>query len=149
MSQVLTRQRGKLHEIVRAALAAATGKPVGLGKTPAPNVDADGKLIDPYAIVYALDAVPAWPSLEDPDGSMTAPYQVTSVGRDHDHAQWMDDTCRGAILSRNPSGEFTNPLVVADATVTDRRLRSAGGPEPSGGGLWQAVSIYDLEVSAS
>jgi hypothetical protein len=150
VSETITRSRGKLHESVRARLALATGKLVGKGTVPDGIVrDGEGKLTDPYAIVYALDATGgAVPDLESPDSSLVAPYQVTSVGRDFDHAQWMDDTCRGVFLSRDPSGSFTNPIIVADAAVIDRRLRSAGGPEPAGGGLWQVISVYELEVSA-
>jgi hypothetical protein len=143
-------QRGLLHHAIRDRLALVSGKPVGLWTVPDGIVkDAiTQRLVESYAILYPLDAYPAEGSLGEPDANMTAPYQLTSVGRDGDHAQWMNDACRGIFLQRDPNGDFTHPFTVANLAVTDRRLRSAGAPEPGGGGLWQAVDTYELEVSA-
>lgn len=152
---VFTRHRGKLHEAVeRLFTEDASFDPrlnVRLYEPPKTLVRyPDGRLRHPYGILYPGDAVPFDGGTLVADEHFTVPYQLTAVGDDGQHAQWMADTCRGVLLTRHPSGEFLKPITVPDltVTVTDRRPVSLGQPEPAGDGLFQVVELYELEVSA-
>lgn len=103
-----------------------------------------GLLTKPYAMVYALPSTNVWGSLQEPEEAATLTYQVTSVGRNDDHAQSMSDVIRKRILDRLPSGEFVNAL----PGVIDRRQTEFGLAERTTGDLAQVVDIFDLEVHA-
>lgn len=147
---LLTANRMKLSRAIPEMLVAATSLRFDLAVIPdGVAFDADEKLIDGYGIVTPLPGVPDYGTLED-EWCVLLQYQVTNVGQNADQAQWTADRSREALTSRDPAtgNDWTNPITVSDALVIDRRLREEGGPEPSGGGLWQVVDTYDLEVIA-
>jgi hypothetical protein len=141
--------RTALNRALVTAIAAATSKPCELAAIPASvTYDGAGLLVDPYSIVYPLPGVGSYANLEDV-WCVVMQYQVTNIGQNADQAQWMADASRQALTSRNPDagGVWTQPITASDVLVIDRRLREEGGPEPTGGGLWQVVDTFDLEVS--
>lgn len=139
-----------VSDSLRDMLELVTGFGIGLCEVPAGLVKNDlGLLIEPYAIVSPIPSSYHYGSLADPEAFCGMVYQVTSVGRDVHQSQWMSDACRRAIIGRNPSGEFIHPIVTVDAVIIDRSTSEEGGPEPGGGGLWQTVSTFHLEVNAT
>lgn len=83
-----------------AAVEAAYDLVGDLVAPPHPAVDADNRLIRPYAVVYPIGAAVFDGSLEVGDEQADAwpTYQVTSVGRDRTQAQWLQDKLRAALL---------------------------------------------------
>lgn len=137
-----------LNRAIVLTVATATQKSSELAAIPDDvQYDAQDRLVDPYSIIYPLHGQPSYPDLED-KWCVTLMYQVTNVGQNADQAQWMADASRKALTSRASNGDWTNPITASDASVIDRRLREEGGPESTGGGLWQVVDTYDLEVIA-
>lgn len=122
-----------------AFLGAQTGRPVG--RATAPLVDGvPADLEDgPYAIVYQLAGGEHWgPFLYGPDEAIALPYQVTSVGKRSDQADWMADKVRQAMLART-NGTLTAPLTAPGVTVLDREFSSYGGQDREG----DVVSVPD------
>lgn len=122
-----------------AFLAAQTARPVG--RATAPLVDGDpADLGDgPYAIVYQLPGGGTWgPGLYGPDEGAQLPFQVTSVGRRSDQADWMADRVRQAMVGRT-NGTLTADLVVPGVTVLDREFSAYGGHDREG----DVVSVPD------
>lgn len=67
----------------------------------------DASLDDGYAIVYTIDGgsfegAPLWA----PEADAWLVYQVTSVGRKRDQAEWIADRVRLTLLSRVADGGF-------------------------------------------
>lgn len=122
-----------------ALLEAQTGRPVGRGSAPlAGGVVAD--LEDgPYAIVYQLAGGSTWgPMLYGPDEASQLPYQVTSVGKRGDQADWMADRVRQVMVGRT-DGTLTHALVVPGLTILDREFSAYGGQDRDG----DVVSVPD------
>lgn len=120
-------------------LAAQTGRPVG--RTTAPLVDGVPADLEegPYAIVYQLAGGETWgPFLYGPDEAIRLPYQVTSVGRRSDQADWMADRVRQAMVGRT-NGTLTAALAVPGVTVLDREFSAYGGQDREG----DVVSVPD------
>lgn len=114
------------------------------------ELDENRKLVSPYGILYPLESFNMSGDLEAPQRHARLPYQITSVGQTADHAQWLGDFAKNEVmLQREPSGDFTHPITVSDTQVLDRTCSMHGRPEPAGGGLWQVVDRYDLEVSSA
>lgn len=122
-----------------AFLAAQTGRPVG--RATAPLVDGVPADLEsgPYAIVYQLPGGDTWgPFLSGPDEGAQLPYQVTSVGKRSDQADWMADRVRRAMVGRT-NGALTATLAVPGVTVLDREFTTYGGQDREG----DVVSIPD------
>lgn len=124
---------------------------VEVGSAPAESLlfkDAQGKLIDPYGIVYPITGVEFHGSLGQPDRAGALPYQLTWVGRTYQSAQVIADLGRHAVLDRTANGSFLHPLTAgASMVISDRRQSEIGTAEPSEG-LWQVVDTYALQVES-
>lgn len=135
------------------AAAGTDGRPLytEIGSAPAGHLlvkTDDGKLIDPYTILYPIGAVGIRGTLGQPERSAPLMYQLTSVGRTYQSAQVMADLNRAAVIARAPGGVFLHPLDAGlSMVVSDRRNNEIGTPEPSEG-LWQVADTYVLEVQA-
>lgn len=148
MTIVTTPSYQVLERAIVTMIAAVTEKPCELCAAPDDiTYDAEGRLVDPYCVIYPLTGVASHVALDGVTGTVKM-IQVTNVGSNADQAQWMADASRKALTSRGSNGDWTNPITASDALVIDRRLREDGGPEPSGGSLWQVADTYDLEVIA-
>lgn len=144
----VTPHRGHLARAVKTALRSSpTLLKAEVGAVPSDIVLDDDKLPqDGYVIIYPLDTVKTHETLcADRFGCRTS-LQLTSVGGNFDQCAWVAERALQALLTRSTNGTFTLPITASDVAVLDRDLASAGRPEPSGGGLWQAVDIIDLEV---
>jgi hypothetical protein len=129
-------------------LATITTKPVALGRVPdTVTYDADGLLEDPYLIVSPLIASQIEGSWAAPSEQASIPVQFTSIGRNDEQAQGLADLARQTLLGRNANGSFVNAITVADVKVIDRRPTYMGGAVPAGGGLWETVDSFDLDVT--
>lgn len=129
-------------------LAAVTGKPVDLGRVPDTIVfDDNNLLVDPYVIVNALIATQIEGAWASPHEQVTVPLQHSSIGRNPEQAQRMADRAREAVLARNANGLFTNPITAPGVAVICREPTLLGGPVASGGGLWEVVDGFDLDVT--
>jgi hypothetical protein len=131
------------------AMLVAAGLKVEIGSAPATlNTDEQGKLIDPYSIIYPITGAELRGTLGQPERSGPLPYQVTSVGRTQRSAQIQADLVRIATATRVPGGPFLHPLDAgAGMVISDRRTREIGTPEAIEG-LWQVADTYVLEVQA-
>lgn len=121
------------------SLAAATGLPVGDHTAP---VEVAGK---PWAIVYSISGGGLLDSnLAALEEGMDLIYQVTSVGRRRDQAEWLADRTRGVVVGRTAAG-FSAPFpAIAGAKVADRQLWGGlGGVEPSGDSPNQVWSVAE------
>jgi hypothetical protein len=148
MSELYTPNLRFFWKALVTMLATQTSKPVAFGRVPdTVTYDADNLLIDPYVIVTPLIASQIDGSWAAPAEQVTVPLQLSSVGRDDEQAQWMADVARQTLLGRSASGAFTNDITVADVKVIDRRPTYIGGAVPAGGGLWEAIDSFDLEIT--
>lgn len=140
----------ELNAAVVFALGTNTGKPIDYGRVPdGLTLDQRGRLIDPYSIVYNIDTLPHDPRFCKDRWIARIEYQVTNVGRTDDHAQWMADANRKAFLNRGAGGVFVQAIAAVGAAVIDRDPLRLRGPEASGGGLWQVVDSFLLEVESA
>jgi hypothetical protein len=108
----------------------------------------DGKLIDPYTILYPIASLGVRGTLGQPERSAPLMYQVTAVGRTHQSAQIMADLNRIGITSRVPGGAFLHPLDAGLSMVVSGRRTSELGTAEAVEGLWQVADTYVLEVQA-
>lgn len=129
-------------------LAAQTTKPAALGRVPdAVAYDNDGLLVDPYLIITPLIATQLSGSWAAPQEEATIPLQITSIGQNAEQAQGLADLARQTLVGRNPNGSFVNAITVADVKVIDRRPTYLGGAVPAGGGLWEAIDSFELDIT--
>lgn len=142
----VTPHRGHLARGVRAALR-ARAIIAEVGAVPDDIVlDKDKLPVDGYVIIYPLDAAKTYEAWSARQFGVRTPVQLTSVGGNFDQVAWVAERALETMLQRAGNGDFSFPITVSDVTVLDRDLAIAGRPEPSGGGLWQAVDIINLEV---
>lgn len=140
----------ELNAAVVFALGTTTGKPIDYGRVPEGlTYDARQRLVDPYAIVYNRSGAPHDSNWCKDRYFARIEYQITNVGRTDDHAQWMADANRKAMLGRGAGGGYTSAITAAGARVVDRDPLQLGGPESSGGGLWQVIDVFQLEVESA
>lgn len=129
-------------------LVTGTGMPVGL--TEAPTLVPK----KPWGVVHPIDGGGFSGSpLYDPDSDAAFVYQVDSVGRSVDQAQWMDDLVRSTVLARS-LGAFQVVFPAIDAAkVIDRRPdTSAGGIIPEGekpNRIFTIPGRYSIHVTPS
>lgn len=113
------------------------------------NKDEQGRLIDPYGIIYPVTSVLLYGSYGYPQDGATVPYQVTSVGRNRESAEVMSDLVRKVVTVRTGGGSWVHPLNAGvSMSVVDRRCREFGTSE-SIEGLWQVSDVFELEVQAA
>lgn len=116
--------------------------PRGLVKT------SDGKLINPYWIIYPMPTFEPYGDLAHPESGARLAYQITSVGRTDESCQIMSDLIRRGILERSATGEFVRAIAAgASMSVIDRRAFEFGFLTPEAG-RWTIYDTYILEVQA-
>lgn len=131
--------RKELTKALRAALAAATGRPFGTGKAPSGA--------KPYGILYPISGGGfSGPPLANPDEDATCIYQVTCVGIKVDSVEWLADRVRRTILGRGATGEFISPIAApAGWAIIDRRPDTGpGGVDAAKEALYQQADRYAL-----
>lgn len=99
----------------------------------------------PWAVVYSI---PGGGLLDDNlaavEDGMDLLYQVTSVGRRRDQAEWMADRARSTIIGRTSAGFSTTFPTITGLNVADRQLwGGVGGVEPSGEAPHQVWSVAE------
>jgi hypothetical protein len=136
-----------LRDLLRGALG--VNNKVDVGEAPRDiELDGQGKLIHPYAVINAWPSLVVYGSLELPESGARLTYQVTSVGRTDESAQVLADRIRRVVLERLANGSFRYSLIAGGSmTVTDRSQRELG-LLTAAGGLWNVHDLFDLEVQA-
>lgn len=141
----------ELDENLRAALASATGRPVGLVEAPIANNAAPSY---PYAILYPIIGGTMSGSWQFPEEDAVIPYQVTSVGQADDpgkasaQARWLGQRVRSFFVGREADGSFSAAIDPgAGWTVNYRSVQTPGGVERMEKSLYQMVEIYALSVT--
>ncbi len=130
------------RRIVTAALLTVLGTtslPIGDHTAPAETA---GK---PWAVLYSI------PGGAYGDDNLAAVetgtdllYQVTSVGRRRDQAEWMADLIRAKVIGRTLGGFIATWPAMTGLSVADRQMwGGVGGVEPSGEAPHQVWSVAE------
>lgn len=139
--------RAPLTPAVRTMLAAATGRPCGVGGLPL----VDGKPAPlPYSVLYPLGGVVDGAPFSDASEDAHLIYQVTIIAARIDQGEWLADRARRAFLGRTPAGGWEQPLGVPGLIVWAREPVVDEGADPSATGdvvTW--VQRYQLSATAS
>jgi hypothetical protein len=120
-------------------LLETTGLPIGDHVAPG---EVAGK---PWAIVYSIPGGALRDdNLAAVEKGTDLVYQVTSVGRRRDQAEWMADRARTTVIARTSSGFTTAWPMMTGAEAADRQLLGGlGGAEPSGKAPHQVWSVAE------
>jgi len=101
----------------------------------------------PYGLLLAVDSpAPEGPAWSDDEADVTLTFQLDSVGKRRDQAQWLRDRLRAAVIARTGPA-WTNTLTVAGWVSADRRTMSLGPVDRQGSPrfeLFVAQDRYDL-----
>lgn len=138
--------RAPLTPAVRAILAAATGRPCGVGGLPL----VDGKPAPlPYSVLYPLGGPVDGAPFSDASEDSHLSYQVTIVAARTDQAEWLADRVRRAFLGRTLAGDWEQPLAVPGLSVWARELVVDEGADPADtGDVVSYVQRYQLSASS-
>ncbi len=119
--------RRLLTSSVLTLIATGTARPTGDGKAPA--IDLALTASWPYAVVHVITGGGYWGSpLTRPDECADFVYQVDSVARRRDQAEWMADLVRRTVLARTSTGAFQVALAnPAGWEVKDREADGGAG----------------------
>jgi hypothetical protein len=141
--------RRLLTDALKDMLETATGNPVGVTRIPQ---DINGTHVErPYSIIFPMKnssySGPAFCNVAA-DGYFS--FQIKCVGSRPDQTEWLADKVREAILDRDATGAFVEPLTVADLTVMDRYpgLDSPGDLHDSGN-IFEVDDTFIIAVTTS
>ncbi|MGW2585887.1 hypothetical protein ACWCYZ_31980 [Streptomyces virginiae] len=139
--------RAPLTPAVRTMLAAATGRPCGVGGLPL----VDGKPAPlPYSVLYPLGGPVDGAPFSDASEDAHLTYQVTIVAARTDQAEWLADRIRRAFLGRTLAGGWEQPLSAPGLSVWARELVVDECADPADtGDVVSYVQRYQLSASAS
>ena len=126
---------GAFYAAVVTRLTAQTGKNIGRGEAPSDKTT-------PYAVVYGLDDSSAGTSLGDPEETTVNMFQVTSVGKTAEQAEWMAVKARTALLGWEPS--VSGRVFGRVAKVGGRPAARDDSTQPP---LFYAIDDYDVFTS--
>lgn len=132
-----------------AMLQTATARPVGDGEVPQGFTIEQG-----YYIVYGIPNDGYFDGLEAAGQDADVVYQVTSVGKRRDHADWLADRARLTILARTGPTFQVAFVPPAGMKVIDRRPDSGLPGTPVSQGTppnqrWQVAERFVLSVTSS
>lgn len=108
----------------------------------------------PYHVLYRIPGGDSYgPELVDPDVDRTFIYQVDSVGKRRDQAEWAADRVNSVILGRT-NGAFDNDLPLPNTIAECDRMSSdvPGGVEQEGvppNAVYTAVQRFGIAVTPS
>ncbi|MCZ1019780.1 hypothetical protein [Streptomyces noursei] len=136
-----------MTEALRVMVAAATGKPCGLGRLPV--VDGEPASL-PYTVLYPQGGSVGGAPLADAAEDAHLVYQVTVVAARTDQAEWLGDRVREAMLGRSPTGAWMQPLRAAGAPVWARELLVDDGVDSSNAasGVVTAMQRFMLSLTS-
>lgn len=134
-----------LTENVRAALAAATGRPahfVKLGE----RVQLDNSSF-PYNLLYLIPGGSLDGSFDYPDEHAVVVYQTTAMAKSPEQALWLADRNRQFFLSRNAQG-FVHPISDPPGMRIVQRWKDEGLPDvmPGEKALYSVAERFNLSV---
>lgn len=138
--------RAPFTAAVRAMLAAATGRPCGLGALPL----LDGRPAPlPYSVLYPLGGPVNGAPFADASEDASPAFQVTIVGARTDQVEWLGDRVRRAFLQRTAAGEWEYPVTVPGLNVWARELLVDEGVDPASGDVMTCIQRYKFSVTAA
>lgn len=140
-----------LVEMLNAAPAIAVPgvQRFDVGRAPEdPPKNKDGLLVHGYGIIYPLTSPLMWGSLESPEDTLTATYQITFVGRTPEHVENLSDATHAVLLGRSANGQFANALSPSGLVIVERRCIERGTVTEGNGALWEQPDTYELEAQA-
>lgn len=119
-------------QLVTAAVVAMLQALVGEGGTGIKAVyqgEFEGVSPFPYVVVNQIPGGSMYgPPLVGPEQDAMLQFQITSVGKRSDQAQWMGDMVRASMIGRDQSGVFASAFPTPPGWVcADRLLASAPG----------------------
>ncbi|MFG3337004.1 hypothetical protein ACGFZZ_33920 [Streptomyces tendae] len=119
-------ERRLVTSALQGLLAAATGKPCGMGVLP----QLGGKPAEPpYSVLRSLPLTLAGAPFADQHEDADTVYQVDCVARTHDQAEWLGDRARTGVLGRDGRGGWLHTLTVPGWSCYARDLDLDAGPE--------------------
>jgi hypothetical protein len=138
-----------LKTMLNAVLAVPDTQRFDVGRAPEdPPKNKDGLLIHGYGIIYPLVSPLMWGTLESPEDTLTAVYQITFVGRTSEHVQNLSDAAHAALLGRSANGQFSQSLAPSGLVIVERRCIERGSVLEGSGALWELPDTYELEAQA-
>lgn len=136
--------RAPLTTAVRTMLAAATGRPCGVGGLPLVG----GKPAPlPYSILYPLSGYVDGAPFSDASEDAHLTYQVTIVAARFDQAEWLADRIRGVLLRRTAAGDWEHQVTVDGVDVWARALIADESGEPAPGDVVTYMQRYTLSTT--
>jgi len=150
----MTLPRLPFTKALRALLEEHTGRPVG--RDGFPRIDAPGSPehgTRPAPPFYVLNTLPgtvySGPPFADDHADVEWTYQLDSVSRRADQAEWHRDHARQVLLGRGEDGQsFAVPITVEGMTVIGRRAGADGGPD-SADDVVSASEQYTFTITGS
>lgn len=136
--------RKDLTKNLRAALAAATGRPGDVRE-----IKADTQ--PPYFILYPVPGGGySGPPLSKPDADVQTVYQVTSVGTSPESAEWLADRIRVAMLGRSTLGSFSTDIDAPNGmSIVDRTPDGGPGGVDAEGSVYSIAERFNLHLTPS
>jgi len=141
-------------DALAAALATASGKPVGKGRRP------DGNPTN-YYILWRIDRQTSGAPFSDLNEDATLVYQVTSVSAPdptdpgsygtQSQLEWLEDKAREVILGRNPAtGGWLHDIQADGIKVMARRadVEAGGTPDPPDG-IMSSASRFAFDLTST
>ncbi len=137
--------RARVTEALRAMLAAATGKPCGLGQLP---VIGRKPASLPYTVLYPQGGPVGGAPLADRSEDSHLVYQLTIVAQRVDQAEWLADRTRRALLARAQGGEWAHLIAVPGAQLWARELLVDDGVQRFGSDSGEPVTaVQRIQLS--
>ena len=89
------------------------------------------------------------PAFSAPNADAAAVYQLTSVAKGREQAEWLADRARAVMLGREDSGAFTIDAPTIEGWVVYDRSPDSGPPPviADGAGLWRVDERFVLSLT--
>lgn len=137
--------RAPVTMAVRTMLAAATGRPCGVGVLPL----VDGKPAPlPYSVLYPMGGSVDGAPLSNASEDAHLTYQVTIIGTRTDQAEWLADRVRRAFLQRAPTGSWEHPLDIPGVNEWARELVIDEGADLASADTVVSIQRYQLSLGS-
>jgi hypothetical protein len=135
-------ERELVTTALKTWLAAELNRGVGIGESPASSPL-------PYVIVYPTPGGGFSGPFLAPDADVEAVYQLTSVAKGREQAEWLADKARHVVLDRSGTGAFVKAFpAIAGWVVYDRSPDSGPPPvAPDGAGLWRVDERFVFRIT--
>lgn len=135
--------REVLTTALKAWLAEELNRGVEVGESPSASPL-------PYVMIYPIPGGRfSGPAFSAPNADADAVYQLTSVGKGREQAEWLADRARHVMLDREDDGTFATAFPDIEGWVVYDRSPDSGPPPvtPDGAGLWRVDERFVLCIT--